>query len=154
MVNVVVLEGRLVRDPELRKTAKGTPVVSFTIAQDSIRKNADGSRDAIFMPVSVFGKEAETITKFCSKGTSVAVTGELIQRKYTRKADSAQITSTEIHASHVDIHFGPKAADGSQADGAQAGETKNPAAAPDGKDGAKGGDNLDSIDVVDDDLPF
>jgi Na+-transporting NADH:ubiquinone oxidoreductase subunit NqrA len=36
MVNVVVLEGRLVRDPELRKTAKGTPVVSFTIAQDSI----------------------------------------------------------------------------------------------------------------------
>ena len=46
MVNRVLLMGRLVKDPELRKTATGISVASFTLAVDNPRKNPDGTRSA------------------------------------------------------------------------------------------------------------
>ena len=65
MLNNVVLVGRLTRDPETRSTTSGMTVASFTIASDERR---GGQNTTIFMPVSVFGKQAHVVSKFTHKG--------------------------------------------------------------------------------------
>ena len=67
MVNNVVLVGRLTRDPELRKTTSGMSVASFTIAVDDSRKGPNGEKVTIFMPVSLFGKGADTVVNLFEK---------------------------------------------------------------------------------------
>ena len=92
MVNNVVLVGRLTRDPELRRTTSGLSVASFTIAVDDSRKGPNGEKVTVFMPVSIFGKSADTVVKFTRKGNLVGVIGRLTQRKYTRRSDNVEIT--------------------------------------------------------------
>ena len=159
MINRVIMVGRLTRDPELRRTTNGTSVASFTIAVDSLQKDQNGQKTAIFMPVSVFGNGADSTVKFTRKGSLVGVDGRLNQRKYARKADGVQITVTEIIAENVEF-LDPKGTQPrTDAAGYQADQSvpEEPAAQPSPVgSGAKkeGSKNLDSIDVVDDDLPF
>jgi len=152
MINRVVLVGRLTRDPELRRTASGLAVASFTIAVDDSRKGPNGEKQTIFMPVSVFGNTGENVAKFTRKGSLVGIEGRLTQRKYTRKQDNTQVTSTEIVADGVEF-LEPK---GSNAASDNNGFTPDKPApeAPAADTKKQEGKNLDSIDVVDDDLPF
>jgi single-strand DNA-binding protein len=150
MVNNVVLVGRLTRDPELRKTSTGMGVASFTIACDDSRKGPNGEKVTIFMNVSVFGNSADSVAKFTRKGSLVGVVGRLTQRKYTRRNDNVEVTTTEIVANQVEF-LEPKAAGA-----ADSGYRPD---APSGNDfgqvnNQQGSQNLDAIDVVDDDLPF
>ncbi|MBO4540679.1 MAG: single-stranded DNA-binding protein [Bacilli bacterium] len=151
MVNSVVLVGRLTRDPELRKTSSGMSVASFTIAVDDSRKGPTGEKVTIFMPISVFGNAADTVVKFTRKGSLVGVVGRLTQRKYTNRA-GAEVTSTEVTANQVEF-LEPKGAKANDESGyspdVPAPEPQNQAAAH--QEDSK---NLDSIDIVDDDLPF
>jgi single stranded DNA-binding protein len=105
------------------------------------------------MNVSVFGNTADTVVKFTRKGALVGVIGRLTQRKYVRKTDNVEVTSTDVVATQVEF-MEPKGktqdASGYQPD-AQAPAPENQAAASAKKEDSK---NLDSIDVVDDDLPF
>jgi single-strand DNA-binding protein len=154
MVNSVVLVGRLTRDPELRKTQAGMSVASFTIAVDDSRKGPNGEKVTIFMNVSVFGNTADTVVKFTRKGALVGVVGRLTQRKYVRKTDNVEVTSTDVVATQVEfMEPKGKAQDNSgyQPDAQSPAAPENQAAAPAKKEDGK---NLDSIDVVDDDLPF
>lgn len=100
MINSVVLVGRLTRDPELRSTNGGMSVASFTLASDDRR---GGQKTTVFMPVSVFGKQADVVAKFTRKGVLVGVTGRLTQRKYVRRTDNVEVTSTEIVAERIDL---------------------------------------------------
>ena len=148
MVNSVVLVGRLVREPELRKTSSGNSVASFTIASDDSRRGPNGEKQTVFMACSLFGKGADTMMKFCHKGNLVGVTGRLTQRKYNRKADNSEVTVTEILADRVEF-MEPKAADGT-------GYTPDEPSEPSMNqvDPMEDNRNLESIDIVDDDLPF
>lgn len=75
-MNRVVLIGRLTRDPELRYTASGMAVAKLTLAVN--RKFVkDGQQEADFIPVTAFGKSAETIAKYITKGRELAVEGRL-----------------------------------------------------------------------------
>lgn len=153
MVNSVVMVGRLTRDPELRKTQSGMSVASFTIAVDDSHKGPNGEKVTIFMPVSVFGASADNVVKFTRKGSLVGVVGRLTQRKYARKADNVEVTSTEISANQVEF-LEPKAKGANDSTGYT---PDQPAPAMDNQAQDKkqsDGKNLDSIDVVDDDLPF
>lgn len=144
MLNRAILIGRLTRDPELRKTASGLAVASFTVACDDSYKGPNGEKNTLFMNVSVFGPRGENVAKFTRKGSLVAVQGRLNQRKYTRK-DNVQMTTIELIADGVDF-LDPKGTNPS---------VGNPAPAPSAPiDAQPEGGNLDSIDVVDDDLPF
>lgn len=152
MVNNVVLVGRLTRDPELRKTTSGMSVASFTLACDDSRKGPNGEKVTIFMNVSVFGNSADTVVKFTRKGSLVGVVGRLTQRKYTRRTDNVEVTTTEITANQVEF-LEPKGANNSASDSGYRAD------APVSNDFAQvnnqqGSQNLDTIDVVDDDLPF
>jgi single-strand DNA-binding protein len=158
MINRVVLVGRLTRDPDLRKTASGLAVASFTLAVDDSRKGPNGEKQTIFMNISIFGNSAENVAKYTRKGSLVGIEGRLTQRKYVRKTDNAQVTSTDIVADSVEF-LDPKGASNAQS-AQESGFTpdagaKTPAAPATQVAPAKQeGKNLDSIDVVDDDLPF
>lgn len=140
-MNCVILVGRLTRDPEIRQTQSGMAVASFTIAVDE-RKG--GEKSTIFIPVSVFGKQSDVVRDYVKKGYLLGVTGRLTQRKYIRKTDNVEVTSTEIIADRVDL-MEPKHQDGaSQAPATPAPAKQAPAANAPAQD----------FNVSDDDLPF
>src|SRR5690554_2932468 len=81
-MNVVVLVGRLVRDPELRYTPNGIAVGSFTLAVDRPFTNQQGEREADFIDVVVWRGLAETVAQHLQKGRMVAVHGRLQVRTF------------------------------------------------------------------------
>lgn len=82
MLNRVVLVGRMVRDPELRRTANGAAVTSFTIAMNRNFSNQQGEKQADFIPCVVWNKVAENTARYCRKGSLVGVEGRLQSRSY------------------------------------------------------------------------
>ena len=86
MINRVVLVGRMTKDPELRRTAKGDPVTSFTLAVNRNFTSGDGQRQADFINCLSWNKSAENVERYCSKGSLVGVEGRIQTRNY----DNAQ----------------------------------------------------------------
>lgn len=78
MLNLVVLIGRLTKDPELRYTPNGKAVCNFRLAVD--RPNKDKETD--FIDVVVWEKQAETSAQYLAKGRLVAVEGRWQARQY------------------------------------------------------------------------
>jgi single-strand DNA-binding protein len=143
MINRVILVGRLTRDPELRKANSGLPVASFSIAVDNRMKNPDGSRGTTFMNCSIFGNQAENVVKFTRKGSMVGVEGSLNQRNFTRQ-DGSKGSVIEVIADRV-AFLEPKSSNR-----VVEGETVTFDDTP----VQESGNNLDSLDLPDDDLPF
>ena len=104
MMNRVMLQGRLVIDPELRQTASGVPVASFRIAVDRDFKNKEtGEKETDFINVVAWRSTAEFIARSFTKGRMILVEGRLQIRKYTDK-DGNNRTTAEVVADAV--HFG------------------------------------------------
>ena len=78
MINLVALEGRLVRDLELKKTNSGKSVVNFTLAVNR-RFQKD---EADFIPCVVWDKQAEVMQQYLRKGSLIGVEGRIQQRTY------------------------------------------------------------------------
>lgn len=77
--NKVILMGNLTRDPELRVTPKGTAVCQIGVAVNQSYKDKDGNarEETTFVDVDVFGRQAEVIAKYMSKGRPILVEGRL-----------------------------------------------------------------------------
>lgn len=103
MLNKVILQGRLVADPELRHTQQGTPVASARIACDRDYKNQDGSKTADFVNIVAWRGTGEFLSKFFSKGRMVVVDGRLQVRDYTDR-DGNHRYVTEVVANN--LYFG------------------------------------------------
>ena len=99
MLNHITCMGRLVRDPELRKTASDISVVSFTIAVDRDYKNGD-EREADFLSCVAWRGTADFIARNFSKGRMICVDGSVQTRKYEDK-DGNKRTAFEIVAQNV-----------------------------------------------------
>lgn len=82
MINRVVLVGRMTRDPELRRTAQGDAVTSFTLAVNRNYTARDGQQQADFINCVVWRKPAENVERYCSKGSLVGVEGRIQTRSY------------------------------------------------------------------------
>ena len=100
MLNKVILIGRLTKDPELRYTPNGTAVASFTLAVNRQRANQQGEREADFIPVVVWQKQAENCANYIGKGSLVAVDGRIQVRTYDAK-DGQRRWVTEVIAENV-----------------------------------------------------
>ncbi|PKM88059.1 MAG: single-stranded DNA-binding protein [Firmicutes bacterium HGW-Firmicutes-12] len=100
MLNRVILIGRLTKDPELRYTQNGTAVASFTLAVNRMRTNQQGEREADFIPIVVWQKQAENCANFIGKGSQVAVEGRLQVRTYDDK-EGQRRWITEVVAENV-----------------------------------------------------
>lgn len=96
MINRAVICGRLVRDPELRRTQNGIPVTSFTLAVN----RTFGEHEADFLNCVAWNKTAEIVNQFCSKGNLVGVEGRLQSRNYQDNQGNNR-TVVEIVADQV-----------------------------------------------------
>lgn len=99
MLNHITVMGRLVRDPDLRKTASDISVVSFTIAVDRDYKNGD-EREADFLSCVAWRGTADFIARNFSKGRMICVDGSVQTRKYEDKEGNKR-TAFEIVAQNV-----------------------------------------------------
>ncbi|HHO5491315.1 TPA: single-stranded DNA-binding protein [Staphylococcus aureus] len=100
MINRIVLVGRLTKDPELRSTPNGVNVGTFTLAVNRTFTNAQGEREADFINVVVFKKQAENVKNYLSKGSLAGVDGRLQTRNYENK-DGQRVFVTEVVADSV-----------------------------------------------------
>lgn len=81
-MNKVILVGRLTRDPDVKNTTSGRTVATFTLAVDRRFKNKDGQKEADFIPIVFWGKPAELVGQYLSKGSQIGVAGRLQVRSY------------------------------------------------------------------------
>lgn len=102
MLNKASLVGRLTRDPELRYLGNGTPVANFTLAINRTFKNKNGEREADFINIVVWRRQAENCAKYIGKGSLVAISGRIQSRSY-ENADGQRRYVTEVVADEV--HF-------------------------------------------------
>lgn len=99
MFNRVIFVGNLTRDPELRYSPQGTAVATLGLAVNSRVKQGDEYKDeTLFIDIVVFGKQAENVTQYLSKGRGVIVEGRLRERRWEyegqRKSKFEVIAST------------------------------------------------------------
>ena len=96
-MNKVVLIGRLTKDPELRFTpGTGSAVTTLTLAVDRYNTKT-GQREADFIPVVIWGKQAESAANYLSKGSQAAISGRIQTRSYDAK-DGTKRYVTEVVA--------------------------------------------------------
>ena len=100
MLNHICIAGRMVRDPELRRTGSGTAVASFTLAVEDDFKDKDGNKKTIFIDCIAWRGLGETVAKYFSKGRMVIVAGKLDIREWTDKEGNKRRTA-EVVADNV-----------------------------------------------------
>ena len=101
MLNQIAIQGRLVRDPELRRTASGKAVTSFTLACDRDLKNQQtGEQEVDFIECVAWGGTAEMVEKYFHKGQMAVATGRLQLRDWTDK-NGQKRRQAEILVSNV-----------------------------------------------------
>jgi single-strand DNA-binding protein len=99
MINVVVLVGRLVADPELKYTPSGVAVATFRIAVDR-RPNSQGVKEADFINIVAWRQSAEFAANYLGKGRLVAVEGRLQIRNWVAQ-DGSKRSTAEVVANEL-----------------------------------------------------
>ena len=100
-MNKTITMGRLVRDPEARSSST-TSIANFTLAVDRKFKSQSGERETDFINFVAFGKTAENICKYFSKGSKILIEGRLQVRNWEDK-DGNRRTSYEIVVTEFDF---------------------------------------------------
>ena len=124
-MNKVILMGRLTRDPEVRYTQSGKVVCQFTLAVDRFTTNAEGQREADFVPIVVWGKVGELCGNSLTKGQRALVDGRLQIRSYEAKDGSGKRWVTEVIANSVQFLDRKAGGAGTHEQGASKGEMES-----------------------------
>lgn len=112
MLNHIVLQGRMVKDPEMNQTPSGVSVANFRLAVDrDFADKATGNREADFIDVVAWRGVGEFASRYFHKGSMAVVSGRLQMRNWTDK-DGNKRTSAEVVAEN--IYFGDSKRDRSQ----------------------------------------
>ena len=101
-MNKVFLIGRLVRDPELRYTGTNIPVATFSIAVNRNFANAAGEREADFINIVVWRKQAENVKNYVKQGSQVAIDGRIQTRTYDDQNGQRRYV-TEVVVENIDF---------------------------------------------------
>ena len=148
-INRVVISGNLTRDPDLRSTASGMPVLGFGVAVNDRRKNqqtGEWEDYPNFIDFTMFGARAQSVSRFLSKGSKVAIEGKLRWSQWERdgqKRSKIEVIVDEIEFMTSRNDGAPRAAAPMAAPMAQAPMAAAPMAAP-----------VVDASVYDDDIPF
>lgn len=101
-MNKVILIGRLTRDPELRYTGNNTPVATFSLAVNRNHVNSEGEREADFINIVVWKKQAENVKNYLFKGSQCAVDGSIQNRSYDDNNGNKKYI-TEVIANRIEF---------------------------------------------------
>lgn len=151
MLNVVAIMGRLVADPELRKTTTGISTTTFTIACDRSYVKPGAERQTDFIDIVAWRSSAEFVCKYFRKGQLIAVQGSLQTRTYEDR-EGKKRKVYEIVADN--LHFADSK--GSSGGGGQANYSQPPARVQEEEPASYSAGAPDDFAVIDDseDLPF
>ena len=141
MFNLVVLTGRLTADPELKTTANGISVTTFSIAVDR-RYRSGEERQTDFINIVAWRQSAEFITKYFKKGSMIGIEGSIQTRRYQDKNGNNR-TAFEVVANNVQFVETKRDSSASVTDSEPASFSN-----------AGVDDFADLGDATDDDLPF
>ena len=123
MLNYIVLQARIVRDPELRRLPSGKSVASVSVACDRDFTKEGGEKETDFIDIVAFGGTADHLAKWFTKGKMIIVSGRLQIRNWTdkegNKRRNAEIIATSVYFGDSKKsdqgNYTPQAANGSQA---------------------------------------
>ncbi len=103
MYQKIIIIGRLGRDPEMRYTAQGTPVTSFSVATDRVWTDQNGQRQdrTTWFRVSAWRRLAETCNQYLTKGQLVMIEGEIQEPRPYQGRDGEWRASLDVTASNV-----------------------------------------------------
>ena len=99
-MNKVFLIGRLTRDPEIRYTSSNVAVTTFSIAVNRTFANQNGEREADFINIVVWRKQAENCKNYLNQGSQVAIDGRIQTRNYEDQNGQKRYV-TEVVADNV-----------------------------------------------------
>lgn len=105
-VNSVFVAGNLTQTPQINKTNTGTPVTTFTVANNrnyTKKDSEEKQQETVFLDVTVWGKQGEICAEYLSKGSKVLVQGRLKQDNWTDKTTGQNRSKICIVADRV--HF-------------------------------------------------
>jgi len=153
-VNKAVLIGNLGRDPEMRYTQAGDPIANFSLATSEKWTSKAGEKQerTEWHRVEVFGKTAQVVRDYLTKGRSVYIEGQIRYEEWTDK-DGNKRNTTKIRVSGPNsrlVMLGGRGEGGGRSGGSSSGSSDGPPA--DG--GGGGGGGGDSFQATDDDVPF
>ena len=153
-VNKVILVGRLTKDVELRKTTSNTSVCDFTIAINRRFTNKDGEKQADFIDCTAWRQSADFLSNWAKKGDIVYVEGRLEKSSYD--GQNGKVYKTTVIADSVQIINKSNASTNSASTNyTTQNETFTPSADNDFNESLDDDfDNIPSLDVSNDDLPF
>ena len=144
--NKIIIVGNLGRDPELRYTPQGTAVCNFSVATNEKKKDKSGEMQDMttWFRVTLWNKQAETASKYLTKGSPIYVEGRLRVEEWSDKDGKSRYT-LEVHA--TDMQFisagrGDEYSNDSHTDN----DFNEPKSAPAG--------NMNQSVPSDDDIPF
>jgi single-strand DNA-binding protein len=151
-VNKVILVGNLGRDAELRYTPGGAAVSTLNIATTEVFKDREGQKkeDTQWHRVILWGKTAESLQDYLTKGKQIYVEGKLQTRKWKDKDGNDKYT-TEVRGDRVVLLSGGGGGGGGAARGEGGGSGGRGAVADDSMNQAESGG---TVELTDDDIPF
>jgi single-strand DNA-binding protein len=156
-VNKVILVGNLGRDPEVRRTGAGDPIVSFSVAtSESWRDKASGERKerTEWHNIVIFNENLGKIAEqYCKKGTKIYLEGQLQTREYADR-DGNQRKTTEVVLTRFrgELTLLDSRGRGDEASNNSFGRASPMEQAPDRHAAAAGPSR--AADIIDDDIPF
>lgn len=106
-INTVVIVGRLTRDAELRYTATGAALCNFAVATNRrIKKGDQWADDTTFVDLTLWAKQAESLSKYLVKGTQVVVQGHLKQERWEK--DGKTMSKLAVHVDEIQLLGGKR----------------------------------------------
>lgn len=102
MINNVVLVGRATKEIELKYTSNNLAYANFTLAVDRNFKNKNGEREADFINIVIWRKQAENLANWAKKGTLLGITGRIQTRNYENQ-QGQRVYATEVVADNFQI---------------------------------------------------
>lgn len=161
-MNKVVLIGRLTRDPELRYTGSNLPVATFSLAVNRNFSNQNGEREADFINIVVWRKQAENCKNYLTQGSQVAIEGRIQTRTYDDQNGQRRYI-TEVVADNVEFLGSRNSSNSSNNTSMPANNNAGPTPYDFGTTPEPKGTDVDSnpfadfgasIEISDDELPF
>lgn len=129
-INRVIITGNLTRDPDLRSTASGMPVLGFGVAVNDRRKNqqtGEWEDYPNFIDCTMFGARAQSVSRFLQKGSKVAIEGKLRWSQWER--DGQKRSKIEVIVDEIEF-LSPRNDNGMQRNTMAAPAAAAPAAVP------------------------
>ena len=110
-MNIIILIGRLTRDPELKTLQSGSTLANFTLAVDRFKKGEEKTAD--FFTCTAWGKTAEALCHYSHKGDKISVQGSVQFRQFKDK-DGADRIATEVAVDRIEFISDKRAAQTAQ----------------------------------------